>query len=183
MALLFENLVKTNRVAFFARVLQVADTLGLNPNWLMLVMFMESRLNHQAVNPKGGATGLIQFMPKTALALGTTTTELLRMSNVAQLDYVQKYFWPYRSYINGFTDLYLITFYPAALMLKKPDSWNFPKLVYEFNRGLDRNGDGTVNLGEFKKFILGKVPGTFPVAELKKKLPVLPAGPVPPSLV
>ena len=38
------------------------------------------------------ATGLIQFMPKTAKNLGTSTQQLFKMSNVQQLDYVYKYF-------------------------------------------------------------------------------------------
>lgn len=181
--IVYENLIKKNRPEFLAKVIKISDQLGINPNWLMLVMFMESRINHQAVNPKGGATGLIQFMPKTALELGTTTADLLRMSNVAQLDYVYKYFYPYRKYIQGFTDLYLITFYPASLILKKPDEWYFPKTVYEFNTGLDRNKDGRVNLGEFKNFILSKIPSGFPIAELKKKFPGEPAGELPASVV
>lgn len=166
MNLVFENLVKENKEAFLEKVKQVSDRLGINPNWLMLVMYMESNINHRAVNPMGGATGLIQFMPFVATGLGTTVQQLLNMTNVKQLDYVELYFKRFKKYITSFTDLYLITFYPVALIQKKPDSWNFPQIVYKYNKGLDKNGDRIINLGEFKRYVLSKVPKTFPVTEL-----------------
>lgn len=166
MKLVFEGLVKENKEAFLNKVKEVSGRLGINPNWLMLVMYMESNINHRAVNPMGGATGLIQFMPFVATSLGTTVNQLLNMSNVKQLDYVEKYFNRFKKYITGFTDLYLITFYPAALIEKRPDSWNFPEIVYRYNKGLDKNGDRIINLGEFKKYVLSKVPKSFPTEEL-----------------
>lgn len=166
MKLVYEELVKENKEAFIQKVKEISGRLGINPNWLMLVMFMESNINHRAVNPMGGATGLIQFMPFVATELGTTTKQLLNMSNVQQLNYVEKYFKNWAKYVNGFTDLYLITFYPAALIQKRPDSWNFPNIVYQYNKGLDRNKDQIINLGEWKRYILSKVPKSFPMEEL-----------------
>ena len=168
MKLVFEELVKENKQAFLTKVKQVSDRLDINPNWLMLVMYMESNINHRAVNPMGGATGLIQFMPFVATGLGTTVHQLLNMSNVEQLDYVEKYFKRFTKYISGFTDLYLITFYPAALIEKRSDTWNFPQIVYRFNKGLDKNGDQIINLGEFKRYVLSRVPKTFPIEELSR---------------
>lgn len=166
MKLVFEDLVKENKVAFIQKVKEISNRLGINPNWLMLVMYMESNINHRAVNPMGGATGLIQFMPFVATELGTTTKQLLNMTNIEQLDYVEKYFKSWAKYVTGFTDLYLVTFYPAALIQKRPDSWNFPNIVYKYNKGLDRNKDQIINLGEWKRFILSKVPKSFPTEEL-----------------
>jgi Transglycosylase SLT domain len=166
MKLVFEHLVKENKAAFLQKVIAVAKRLDINPNWLMLVMQMESNINHKAVNPMGGATGLIQFMPFVARELGTSSSALLAMSNVEQLDYVELYFKRFKNYITSFTDLYLITFYPFALTHKKPDSWNFPDIVYRYNKALDKNGDRIINLGEFKRYILSKVPKSFPLSEL-----------------
>lgn len=166
MKLVFEELVKENKEAFISKVKALCARLDINPHWLMLVMFMESNINHRAVNPKGGATGLIQFMPFVAKALGTSSEKLLNMSNVKQLDFVELYFKKWAKYIDSFTDLYLITFYPAALIEKRPDSWNFPKIVYTYNKGLDRNGDLIINLGEWKRYMLSRVPKSFPKGEL-----------------
>jgi len=68
---------------FRDRVWWIADTLGLDPDDLMACMAWESAESFRAdiKNAAGsGATGLIQFMPSTAKALGTTTTELAKMS-------------------------------------------------------------------------------------------------------
>ena len=166
MKLVFEDFVKQNKEAFIKKVKEVSTRLGINPNWLMLVMYMESNINHRAINTISGATGLIQFMPFVAIQMGTTTEGLLNMSNVEQLDYVERYFKKYAKYISGFTDLYLVTFYPAALIEKRADSWNFPTVVYTYNKGLDRNGDRIINLGEWKEYIISRVPKSFPIAEL-----------------
>ena len=54
-------------------------------------------------------------MPSTAAGLGTSTAALKAMSNVQQLDYVQKYLAKYAHKIKNFTDTYLTVFYPAAV--------------------------------------------------------------------
>lgn len=121
--LIHEDLVKENKTEFISKVKSIAYDLGINPNWLMMVMYKESKINHKAYNKTGGATGLIQFMPLTAVGLGTTTTKLMNMSNIEQLDYVKKYFYPYRKDIKSYPDLYLVTFFPLAL--KKSNDWIF----------------------------------------------------------
>jgi hypothetical protein len=164
--LVYQDMVKENTIAFTQKVRDIADRLQINPNWLMLVMKMESNINHRIVNPMGGATGLIQFMPFVAKAMGTTTEALKAMSNVEQLDYVERYFNPYKGKIHSFPDLYLVTFYPAALIQQWPDTRDFPPIVYKYNPGLDVNKDKKINLGEWKALILKKVPASFPKEEL-----------------
>ncbi|MCL2413591.1 MAG: transglycosylase SLT domain-containing protein, partial [Bacteroidales bacterium] len=97
MNLIFSHLITQNRDAFLQRVVDISRQLGIDPNWLMAVMWKESRINHTAVNSVSNATGLIQFMPATAQDLGTTTAALLRLSNVQQLDWVLAYFRPFRN--------------------------------------------------------------------------------------
>lgn len=121
--LIFEEKVTENKDAFLARVRLICSDLGINPNWLMAVMYKESGINSKAVNRGGGATGLIQFMPDTAKNLGTTTAALYAMSNVQQLDYVKRYFQPYAKWIHSYADLYLVTFFPAALPMAQ--DWIF----------------------------------------------------------
>ena len=105
----FENKVTSNKEAFLQKVRLICAKLGIEPDWLMFVMNSESGLNPAAYNPNGGASGLIQFMPDTAKGLGTTTEALRKMSNVAQLDYVYKYFYPYRGKMSSLYDLYLLS--------------------------------------------------------------------------
>jgi len=152
-ALIFENYVKYNKDQFVAKVRNIASKLFIDPNWLMAVMYKESGLKHTAVNKMGGATGLIQFMPSTAKGLGTTTANLLSMSNVEQLDYVYAYFKPYKYKILSYPDLYLITFFPAAL--SKPIDYIFQttklpaSVVAKFNPAIDINKDAVITMSEF----------------------------------
>ena len=91
-----------------------------------------------------GATGLIQFMPRTAKGLGTTTDKLAKMSQVEQMKYVEKFLKPYLSKSkrpkNGWTleDMYMAVFYPKAVG-KKNSTVLFKKgtTAYKQNIGLD----------------------------------------------
>ena len=78
---------------FRERVWWICDTLGFDPDDLMACMAWETGRTFRAdiKNAAGsGATGLIQFMPATAKALGTSTAELAKMSAEDQLNYDYK---------------------------------------------------------------------------------------------
>lgn len=196
MSLIFEDLYKgADKSNFIAKVQQIAVNLGINPNWLMFVMKIESGLNPQAVNkqpastpgydengqlvkPAGvqdssdpetraiyRATGLIQFMPKTAKGLDTLNEELYNMSGVNQLNYVYKYYLPYKGKIKSLADLYLITFFPAGLgktddFIFKTSSVSAEKIALA-NPGIDLNKDKKITLAEFKQFIFNKIPNEY----------------------
>ena len=96
-----------------------------------------------------GATGLIQFMPRTAQGLGTSTAELAKMTAVEQLDYVKAYFQPYSGKLNTLEDLYMAILWPRGI--GKDNSyvlWSRGSKAYELNSGLDANNDGSVTKGE-----------------------------------
>lgn len=154
--MLFESYVTENKAEFLDKVKSISSKLLIEPDWLMAVMYKESRLNHRAVNSNGGATGLIQFMPATAKGLGTTTAALRAMSNVEQLDWVYKYYKPYITKLNSYPDLYLATFFPAAL--GKADDWIIHSsnlsaaTIAAANPVIDLNKDGKITVGEFKEY-------------------------------
>lgn len=173
----------------FERVLRsICSTLGINPNWLMMVMWSESRLNAQAVNKQPGdtdnaqvraanrATGLIQFMPDTALNLGTTTKALYAMNAIDQLGYVYKYFKPWAGRIKSYFDLYLVTFFPDAV--GRPDDYilQTKKLsastIAKQNPFFDVNKDGKLTVGEIKRRMYESIPKAIVadvVSEIEKK--------------
>lgn len=154
--MLFESYVTSNKATFLSKVRAISDKLLIDPNWLMAVMWKESRLNEKAVNSNGGATGLIQFMPATAKGLGTTTAALKAMTNVEQLDWVYKYYKPYITKLNSYPDLYLATFFPAALGKSDDYILQTSKLsaatIAEANPGIDLNKDKKITVGEFKEY-------------------------------
>jgi hypothetical protein len=164
--LIYENNVPSDiRSAFTAKVRTIASQLAIDPDWLMGVMWVESRLNPQARNADTKATGLIQFMPATATSLGTTIDALRSMDAITQLDYVLRYLKPYKGRMNSFYDVYFAVFYPAAI--GKPDDWilhssgQSAATIAAVNSGYDRNRDGAITVGEVKT--------RLPVIETQKK--------------
>lgn len=94
-----------------------------------------------------GATGLIQFMPDTARKLGTTTAALAKMKAEDQLNYVWKYFAPYKGKLKSLSDLYMAILWPKAI--GKPETyvlWEKGAMptTYRQNAGLDVNKDGGI---------------------------------------
>ena len=162
MSLLHIDKVTSNRAEFEAKVIKGSKELGFDPNWLMAVMNNESGLNHQAVNPITNATGLIQFMPATAMGLGVTVDMLKRMTNVQQLDYVFKYLRAYRFKIWNYIDLYFAVFFPLAI--GKQSDWVFKasnlaaSVIARQNPAFDLNKDGVLTVREVEQAMLAKVP-------------------------
>ncbi|MGS1116028.1 baseplate hub protein [Castellaniella sp. UC4442_H9] len=136
---------------FRTKVREIAKNLNLNPDWLMAVMAFETGKDFKAYtrNKVSGATGLIQFIPSTARGMGTSTAQLAGMSEVEQLDWVEKYFKPYAPNIHNMSDCYMAVLWPAAI--GKSDDyvlWTQGSIEYTQNAGLDINHDGTVTKAE-----------------------------------
>lgn len=148
------NVPGSDRVSqeFKDKVMQIADRLGVNPNFLMAVMSFESggTFSPSIKNAAGsGAVGLIQFMPATAAGLGTSTQALARMTAEEQLEFVAKYFAPFKNKLKTIEDTYMAVLLPKAVG-KGADFVLFRKgtKAYQQNRGLDVNQDGTITAGE-----------------------------------
>jgi len=149
---------------FVKKVASISSQLEIDPNWLMAIIFWESAgtFSPSVENKSTGATGLIQFMPSTAKGLGTSTTALKKMSAVEQLDWVYKYYLPYKGKIKNYVDTYFVTFFPLAV--GKPDNFvieanNIPaSLIASQNPAFDVNKDGKVQVWEVKKVMLEKLP-------------------------
>ncbi|MFT0547499.1 baseplate hub protein [Allopusillimonas ginsengisoli] len=136
---------------FRAKVREIGDRQSLDPNWYMAVMAFETGGAFKAYtkNPYSGATGLIQFMPSTANGMGTSTAALANMTEVEQLDWVEKYFQPYVGRIRNLADMYMAVLWPKGV--GKSDDWvlwTSGSIQYTQNAGLDTNHDGTITRGE-----------------------------------
>jgi len=102
---------------FVEKLKQVSTALGISPNALVGIIRHETNntFNPRAKAPgKHGAVGLIQFIPKTAKRLGTSTEALEKMSGTQQLDYVYKFYKDVGVKPGmDIGDLYMLTFMPA----------------------------------------------------------------------
>ena len=162
---------------FVTKVISIADALdmprGEGPSDLMACMAWESgeSFSPSVRNGAGsGATGLIQFMPATALEYFYTAAVIKKMSEAEkktkgtescnrlakmtafeQLDYVYRYFRPYRGKLQNLGDVYSAILWPKAVGQSDNyvlwDSKSRPT-TYRQNIGLDVNKDGQITKGE-----------------------------------
>ena len=135
-----------------AKVILISEKLSISPDYLMSCMAFETggTFSPNIKNAAGsGAIGLIQFMPRTAKGLGTSSESLSKMTAIKQLDYVEKYFIPRKGKLYSLEDVYMAILYPAAI--GKPSSHGlFMKgtTAYKQNSGLDKDKNGIVTLKE-----------------------------------
>jgi Transglycosylase SLT domain len=134
---------------FRSSVVQVAASLGIDPSWLMAVIAEETAytFSTSVQNPTTQATGLIQFLPSTAEALGTTISDLSGMDPTAQLQYVQQYLQPYAGQMNSVVDVFMAVFYPAAIG-KSGNTVLFSQgsAAYSANASIDKTGLGFITV-------------------------------------
>ena len=155
------NIPVSVRTAFAQKVVAIAQYLNIDPNWLMQVMYAESKLNHQAKNIQQGkliAAGLLQWTK----ASGVLPQSVLSLSHLQQLDKVKTYFTPYRGKMNSYFDVYMVTFFPMGM--GKPDYYVFETkklsaaLIAKQNPAVNRNRDGKITMGEFKEYVWNSTP-------------------------
>jgi len=137
--------------AFRGRVRQMAERLGVDPSDLMALMAFETGRSFSPAirNRLSGATGLIQFLPTTAAALGTSVEELATLSPLEQLEFVERYLAPHAGRMPDLASLYMAVLCPNAVTA--PLSYVLfaaPSETYARNRGLDTDDDGHITKGE-----------------------------------
>lgn len=177
------NIPASIREAFAQKVKAIAAWLGIDPNWLMQVMYAESRLNAKAQNIKNKrliAAGILQWTKASGFPGAPQT--VLKYNHLQQLDEVKKYFTPYRGKMHSYFDVYLVTFFPAAV--GQGDNFVFAtgklpaSLIANQNPAIDTVKDGKITMAEFKQYVWNSTPNAvrdlvFSVtqftAEAKKK--------------
>lgn len=162
--------------AFRYALLQMAERLLTNPDYIVAAMAVETAktFSPSIQNPFSKATGLIQFMPSTAKNLGTSIEELAEMTQIAQLEYVEKYFKPFTGKMNNPNDAYLAVFYPAAM--GKPADHVIASegsKVYEQNKGFDKTNKGYITAGD----VGAAAQNMLNLAAQKPRIPVTPEAP------
>jgi len=138
--------------AFQQKVQDISQRLGMNPNDLMSIMHFETGGTFNPAEPNragSGATGLIQFTPRTAQNMGTTTQALAGMTREQQLDMVEKYLTPYKGKMGNLQDAYMAVLNPSAIG-KSPDTvmWQQGTPEYTQNAGLDIGRKGYITVGD-----------------------------------
>lgn len=165
MALAYEiSVPAAYRNEFISKVVEVSNRLGINPNWLMIVMRFETAntFSPSVKNQGSNAIGLIQFTSVAIKGWGVTLDQLAAMTAVKQLDYVEKYLTPYKGKMTDLYNTYLAVFAPAYI--GRPDAqkvYASPTAAYTANKALDTNSDGVITVGEIKQVIKRYIPAGF----------------------
>ena len=151
--------------AFLNKVESMAAGLGVDPNWIMAFIAHESWGTFQTGHIRGSsAVGLAQFTPIAITDLNNhfkganlSKESLAKMSNTEQLTWVERYLHLQLNYqkkgsvITNAGDLYALVFTPAAFGKAAAEvMYSIGSDQYAANRGLDKDGDGTITVGEIR---------------------------------
>ena len=163
-----------NRVSedFCSKIVQITKNFAWQQeqaSYLMSCMAFESgeTFSPSIRNAAGsGATGLIQFMPSTALGLGTTIENLELLTAESQLTYVEKYFKPYAGRIQTLPDTYMAILLPKYIGALDSAVLFSGGVAYRQNAGLDKDKDGNVTKAEAASLVAtkltrGLLPGNY----------------------
>jgi hypothetical protein len=147
----------------------IADKYGIPFEWLANLINHETAGTwNPSIQNSIGATGLIQFIPSTALGYGVNVDQLAQMSFSQQLDYVDAYLARNLRRVLGEngkvkdtfnqTDLFMTIFYPVAV--GKPD-YLFPVNVQVANSGIRTPQDYTFRALRNPPFPLENYPSSY----------------------
>ena len=164
MALIYEDKVPASyRSDFVNKVQEIAPRVGLDPNWLMAIIYFETAGTFSpTITNNLGYIGLIQLGAEARDTLGITASELKNMTAVEQLDVVEEYFNLYKDRYKSYVDAYFAVFFPLAI--GKPDDWVIEgggltaKQIYDANPAFRNVKDGKLRVWEVKKTMLEKLP-------------------------
>ncbi|MER9491573.1 hypothetical protein NKI86_07030 [Mesorhizobium sp. M0320] len=140
--------------AFKTKVIAICQGMNCDPSYLMAAMSFETARSFSAKQKNlagGSATGLIQFTPIAAADLGTTVAELATMTELRQLDFVEKYMkrWAKNRPFTKLSDVYMAILAPAFFGSSDGTAiYSRPSKNYKANAGLDANNDGQITVGE-----------------------------------
>ncbi len=140
------NLIEDNRQPFLKKLVRVSKDLGIEPIWLLHVIFNESKFDTKKKDNLTKGVGLLSFLPQVIsnfvnLETGKnyTSNDVLQMSNTEQLDLIKAFYKSWfekmklnRPIIPG--DFASLTFYPGVI--KKDWDWEFPSYVIGKNPDL-----------------------------------------------
>jgi hypothetical protein len=155
------------------KVLEVAQKLKIDVNWLLAVMYFETARTFSPQKTNSiGSVGLIQFThdygtPNQKKINGKVYSlgYIKSLDFIQQMDLVHDYYKPFSGKMSNFLDVYLVTFFPAAL--SKSESYVLKtskltaSLIAKQNPIFDTNKDNSISRGEitafFKKWYTPKV--------------------------
>ncbi|WP_346984207.1 hypothetical protein [Chryseobacterium sp. POE27] len=155
---------------FRKKVVEIANRLGKDPNLLMAGMALETgRTFSPTVGAGTSYVGLIQFGDLAAESVGTTIDALLKMTDIQQLHYVEKYLQKKKDKINTLTDFYLSILMPVDV--GKGNQPNY--IVFDNKYPLEYSKKGILtDLSKSRHYGYRQNPAFFFEGELHEKIKI-----------
>lgn len=161
-----EEVLKCSVQSFVDKVVEISHDLLIPPDWLMLVMDLETAGTFDpAITNSLGYTGLIQFGSARAKDVGTSRNALRQMDGCTQLEYVYDALLPFIGRMKHLHEVYLAVFFPAAI--GKPLDWvlhakELPaERIGKWNPLFDIDGDGRIAVWEIKEKLHKRMPDKY----------------------
>lgn len=158
---------------FERSVKQIANNLNVPPEWLMAVIYSESKFDASATNKNSGATGLIQWKPSEINQLGITVEKLRNLSHEEQLKLVEKYYkWVKKNKkpLENLTEFYLGAFYPDAIGEEYCYAiYKQNEVGYKQYQPLDANKDGQITVKEIDERLKRLFPTAYMIERTEPK--------------
>lgn len=169
-----------------SKSIEIAKKLKIDVNWLLAVIYFETAKTFSPQKTNNiGSVGLIQFThdfgtPNHKMIAGKqySLAYIKSLDFDKQMDLVYEYYKPYIGKMNNFLDVYLVTFFPAAL--SKSDSFVLEtkrlsrSVIAKQNPVFDTNKDGKITREEIKSFFSKYYsPKTFQQIQGTNLLPII----------
>ncbi|QQS30374.1 MAG: transglycosylase SLT domain-containing protein [Sphingobacteriales bacterium] len=154
---------------FERSVKKIAKNLNVPPEWLMALMYSESKFDAAAINKKSGAIGLIQWKPSEINRMDITVEQLLNLSHEDQLKLIEKYYKWVKNHskpIDNLTSFYLGAFYPDALGEEYCYAiYRQGETGYKHYAPLDANKDGQITVKEIDERLKRLFPTAYMIEQ------------------
>jgi hypothetical protein len=147
---MFDKYKADDKEAFYYTIRSVASMLEVPHEWLIFMLWEESRFNIKAKNPVASATGIGQ-MTKAACKQAGVNYEMYKTGDVHyQLLSVGKYLKLKKDGFKSYGELYLYLYLPAYI--NKPNNFKIPQKYLDLNPGYAKYK----TIGEFKAGVTEK---------------------------
>lgn len=115
-----------SRDDFGNKVVQIAQDVQTDPDYLMMALYIESHFRANFRNHYGTGDGMLPFIQSQAKRMGTTVQEIEEMTPLEQLDCVHDYYKHYEGRLNSLIDVYLAFYFPLAFNKNDQFRFRFP---------------------------------------------------------
>ncbi len=147
---MYDKYKESNKEAFYYTTRSVSSIVSIPHEWLIFMLWQESRFKTNATNPYASATGIGQMTKAACKAAGVNYTQYKNADVHHQLLSVGKYLKLKKGGFKSYGELYLYLYLPAYV--NKPSNFRIPQKYLNVNPGYSKYK----TVGQFKAGVTRK---------------------------